>query len=261
MVSLFITNNYSLLGYTEIFILLVIVFILNRIHFIAAFLPFLILLYVYDMLRAGADNTSISIHITDLLNLEQNLFGSPIPTVRMQQFIARFTYIKFVAVHFSNFFYGSEFWITAIFAVVLWYKRKRDYVIFMTLFVSMSFVAYIFYYWFPAAPPWWVAYYGYFPNPQVQPDLSLIPINIMLHVSNPVAALPSLHAAHSAFIAVYCVFVWRRKMQWMLLYPVCVSIAAIYLGHHYIVDIILGVAYAAFFCLFAYIIRNKMLIR
>jgi membrane-associated phospholipid phosphatase len=63
---------------------------------------------------------------------------------------------------------------------------------------------------------------------------------------NDVAAVPSLHAAYTMLI---CLFLWPRvNRRWRPLlaaYPVCMGLSLIYLGEHYLIDILLGWAYAA----------------
>ena len=61
---------------------------------------------------------------------------------------------------------------------------------------------------------------------------------------NKFAAFPSLHAAFPALSAIYA---WRRY-RWLaiglLAYTACVWIAIVYLGEHYFVDALAGLAYA-----------------
>jgi membrane-associated phospholipid phosphatase len=62
--------------------------------------------------------------------------------------------------------------------------------------------------------------------------------------SNPVAAVPSLHAAYTLLITL---FLWRSA-RWarplLAAYPVAMAFALVYTAEHYVVDILLGWAYA-----------------
>jgi hypothetical protein len=62
---------------------------------------------------------------------------------------------------------------------------------------------------------------------------------------NPVAAVPSLHAAYATLIAL---FVWKLfGRKWGLLaavYPTLIYFGTVYMGEHYIIDEFIGSAYA-----------------
>ena len=62
-----------------------------------------------------------------------------------------------------------------------------------------------------------------------------------INASNRVAAIPSLHAAMSLFIAI---FLWPRvRRRWrplLAVYPMAMAFTLVYGGDHYVVDILLG---------------------
>jgi membrane-associated phospholipid phosphatase len=59
--------------------------------------------------------------------------------------------------------------------------------------------------------------------------------------SNPVAAMPSLHAAGAALLLFFC---WRRAPWWarclLVLYPLAMGLTLVYTGEHYVVDVVAG---------------------
>ena len=65
--------------------------------------------------------------------------------------------------------------------------------------------------------------------------------------TNPIAAMPSLHAAFPAL----CAFIAAYHLRWrawpFFAYALCVDFAIMYLGEHYAVDVLAGIA-LAFFC-------------
>jgi membrane-associated phospholipid phosphatase len=98
-------------------------------------------------------------------------------------------------------------------------------------------------------PPWLAAQQGAIP-PLVAISHEVYANGIppvVLHAldTNPVAAMPSLHMA---FPTVCTILVWRlwgiRAGAPMLLYTVLQGIGIIYLGEHYLVDVLAGVALA-----------------
>jgi membrane-associated phospholipid phosphatase len=62
---------------------------------------------------------------------------------------------------------------------------------------------------------------------------------------NLVAAVPSLH---SAFVALVALFLWDRVRPWvrplLLLYPLAMGLTLIATGEHYFFDVVLGWIYA-----------------
>jgi membrane-associated phospholipid phosphatase len=63
--------------------------------------------------------------------------------------------------------------------------------------------------------------------------------------SNPVAAMPSLHTAFATIIALFIAARLRSRWRWLCaLYPLAMGCALVYLGEHYVVDLLAGVVYA-----------------
>lgn len=58
------------------------------------------------------------------------------------------------------------------------------------------------------------------------------------------AAFPSLHAAYPWLVSLYAIKIRRFKALPVLVLPVCVWFSAVYLGEHYVVDLIGGIAYS-----------------
>jgi membrane-associated phospholipid phosphatase len=117
---------------------------------------------------------------------------------------------------------------------------------------AMGLVTYVL---FPAAPPWLAADHGYIDhtyrithavvnNLPVPKAGALFPKGT--DWGNDVAAVPSLHAGYTMLI---CLFLWPRvSSRWRVLlaaYPIGMGLSLIYLGEHYLIDILLGWAYAA----------------
>jgi membrane-associated phospholipid phosphatase len=63
--------------------------------------------------------------------------------------------------------------------------------------------------------------------------------------SNPVAAIPSLHAAIPMMLVL---FFWPRVRWWvravLLAYALSMALTLVYSGEHYVIDVLLGWAYA-----------------
>jgi membrane-associated phospholipid phosphatase len=113
------------------------------------------------------------------------------------------------------------------------------------------------YYWFPAAPPWYVEQYGLGPA-----QLDALPsaagairfdeiFNVNLFASyysrvpNVFGAIPSGHVAFP-LLALYFAFKLRSMQIFCLLYFLLVCFSAVYLNHHYVLDVLWGAAYGLF---------------
>ena len=63
--------------------------------------------------------------------------------------------------------------------------------------------------------------------------------------SNPVAAMPSLHTGYATIIALFVLSTVSSRLAWlMLLYPAAMAVSLVYLGEHYVIDVVAGIVYA-----------------
>lgn len=124
-------------------------------------------------------------------------------------------------------------------------------------FFAMSLAGYLTYQLFPAAPPWYVSQHGFGP-----PDHSVVAspaaalrwdlltgIPYFQHfyrlTTNTFGAIPSLHVAYAAIVSIYA-FELRKGWLSAAAIALCVSMgfAAVYLQHHYVLDVLAGVLLA-----------------
>lgn len=210
--------------------------------FLRDLLPVLFTLLIYESLRAFADDLAPSaIHITDLIQWEMALFGGHLPIVWVQDLLWDRTISPYLTVLFTGFYY-SHFILPLILLTVLWQRRRSLYWPFVGGFVVLMLSAFATYIIFPAAPPWWATYFGY-----LQGDLavrSYPEAEMMFQGPNPVAAMPSLHMASPVFISLFSTLIWKRRALWLWIFPAGVGLATLYLGHHYVIDLLAGSVYA-----------------
>ena len=107
---------------------------------------------------------------------------------------------------------------------------------------------------FSSAPPWAAAQkgviHGVVELPPVNDVSSLGPTTHAL--ANPYAAIPSLHAGYAFLVALTIAALalrsrirLRRTIAGLcFLYPLAAALAVIYTGNHYVVDIVIGCAFA-----------------
>ena len=207
--------------------------------FVMSFSPFFLLLLGYFSLKMMADDFSFAdVTITEIIRLEKTLFFGYIPSALLQQAIP--SGVRSVVVAICDALYLSHFVVPVIVGIILWHVRRDMFKRYMTGLVVLSYAGFLLFVLFPVAPPWWATYYGYLSGDEAVPLISRVPVDVMISSPNPVAAMPSLHAAYSMYVAVSVVLVWGRAKRWVFLYPLAVAFAVVYLGHHYVVDVLAG---------------------
>jgi len=213
-------------------------------RFIKDWVPFLALFLAYEAMRGIADNIAGIVHVTELISAELQIFGT-IPTLVLQQF-----YRSPILDWIGAFFYSLHFLIPTVFGFVLWYRSRENYSKYTIALLLSSYSALITVLLFPTAPPW----FGVKATRILfQVDHAMgIPFYatlLVLVTPNPFAAFPSLHATYPWLISLYSIKIKRIKALPILIIPLGVWFSAVYLGEHYVIDLLAGVAYstAAFF--------------
>ncbi|SRR6266550_1500111 len=219
--------------------------------FLIRFVPFIGLLLVYDSFRGIADNLNHLVHYTEMIDADRFLFGGILPTDWLQQ-LWWHGHVQWYDFYFY-FLYTLHFVAPVLVAVLIWRKRDQLYWPYVWAFVVLSFAGFLTYVLFPAAPPWMASDNGYIePIHRISSDIwyAMGVTNFSEVYSqlspNEVAAVPSLHAAYPLLMVLFVAraFGWRR-VWWLLFYPASVWIGIVYLGEHYAIDALLGIAYAA----------------
>lgn len=221
--------------------------------FVRDWTPFVLVLLGYEYLRGAVPAiVKFPVHSTDLIRWEQSLFGS-IPTIVLQKSWLHPPSLSWYDLVFAL-SYMSYFIIPLVLAFFAWLKIPRMFRFFAIGYIVLHFLAFVTWVFFPAMPPWMAAEKGLLPPIQRVLYLATAKLTIsaggfptLYHfiAANPVAAVPSLHAALPTLMLMVAIF-FRRKILTMLclVYAFVVWIGIIYLGEHYIVDAIIGIIYA-----------------
>ena len=217
---------------------------------IVDFLPVIVFLYAYDLLRGGADELSTHVYALPQLRVDEWLFGGTAPTITLQHALWTSGH-PHVWDYVAIAVYLTYFVVPVTVAAVLWYKAPVLFGRYVSLWIGLSFAALITYALYPASPPWLASHQGFLPHvvritPQLTRSLGVDLSRVMDSQAyvNKVAAVPSLHAATALLIAL---FFWPRTVRWrwlLALYPVAMAVSLVYLGEHYVSDIVLGWLYA-----------------
>jgi hypothetical protein len=218
-------------------------------------LPLALVLAAYDLLRGHADTLLFSAWYRPQLEADAFLFGGNVPTVWLQDRLWHGSSDVRWYDYASWTVYVSYFVATYLVAGLLWFFARahfRRYVGCVALLAGMAFTTFAL---FPAAPPWLASREGEleWTTRLIGPISGHIPFFSFSfeglwergsEYSNPVAAVPSLHAAYTLLVTL---FLWRVAPRWgralLALYPPAMAFALVYTAEHYLVDILLGWVY------------------
>ncbi len=219
--------------------------------FFKDWLPFILFYLGYEFLRGLVPFVSKNVHIFPMINMDKAIFGF-IPTVKLQSLLynpLHLTWYDYIGV----IVYISHFVTPLIFGYYFWLKDRAFFKKFATGILVLAYAAFITYILFPAMPPWMASSFGYIPQVHeitgvVMSHFFATNINIpsiySLFAGNPVAAMPSLHAA-LPLMTFYFLFKWNKKLGLLFLpYVLAVWFAVIYLGEHYFIDVAMGALYS-----------------
>lgn len=217
-------------------------------------LPFTLVLTVYDLSRGVAGAVNLPLHETDVAAAESGLFGGTVPTVWLQQH-----FYTLGAVHWydalATLVYTTHFLATPILAAVLWLRDRAMWIGYVSRVVALSFAALVTYVLFPEAPPWLAARDGFLdPVSRLSArgwiwlhagHVQSLLDNAQRDGSNPIAAMPSLHTAFATLVALFLVARLTSRWRYLLyLYPVAMGVVLVYTGEHYVLDLVAGAGYA-----------------
>ena len=215
-------------------------------------LPLVVVLSAYDFTRGAADSLGIGVHAHPMIAFDRFLFFGDTPTEWLQAHLHDSGVVRSWEVAFTL-VYTSYFIVPFTVAGFLWARDRPAFKRFTKRVVTLALVGLATYIAFPAAPPWMASEMG-----------------LLEHVSrttangwevlgtgtaglfsegqasvNEVAAVPSLHCAFTALVAL---FLWGRVRPWLrpllALYPLAMGLTLMATGEHYFFDVVLGFMYA-----------------
>ena len=225
-------------------------------RFILGFAVFIFFGLLYDVMRVFPNYSYHPVDIAPLYRLEKELFGISSHGLRvtLNEFFAANRTVAGDLV--SGIFYINWIPVPLAFALYLYYTDRELFLHFSLTFLFVNLLGFCIYYLHPAAPPWYVARYGFAFHPGTHGETAglagfdrLIGFDLFKAIytknSNVFAALPSLHSAYPVVVLWYGIR--ARCGGFNLLFGIFMAgiwFAALYSGHHYLVDVILGVVCA-----------------
>jgi inositol phosphorylceramide synthase catalytic subunit len=223
-------------------------------RFIMGFSIFIVFWILFDLMKAFPNYWFNTVHIESIYRAEQRLFGIRQPdgsviTPNEYWHIHSRTSLDIV----SGLFYLCWIPLPLAFAGYLFYKNREAFFCFALSFLLVNLLGFVVYYVYPAAPPWYVQQYGFQFNPHTPGNTAGLGrfdryFNVSLFSSlyakssNVFAAMPSLHASYPVIVLYYGL---KTRVGWanVLFGTIMVGIwfAAVYSGHHYVLDVIAGI--------------------
>ncbi|HCM38456.1 MAG: hypothetical protein A2070_14320 [Bdellovibrionales bacterium GWC1_52_8] len=237
-------------------------------HIYKFLLPILATAIVYDSQRFYGDYIRGPVHVEEPYFFDLRWFGIETATGRLTpnewfqlhtnpilDLITGFFYISFVPIFaaIGAYFY---FWASRTGTPKLSADRIQELAPrYMWSFFWVNLIGYTTYYWYAAAPPWYVALHGFGPAKMdtLANAAGCVRFDELLGTkfftewygrsADVFGAIPSLHVAYP-LQAVYFAFKFGRFRAFSIFFYVTMCFAAVYLNHHYILDVLLGSLYA-----------------
>jgi inositol phosphorylceramide synthase catalytic subunit len=222
----------------------------------AALAIFLVYGMLYDVMKAWPNYLVSEVHIQSLYELEHHIFGIPLngEILTPNEYLIRNstpTLDLLTGITYLN-------WVTVpiFFGLYLLIRDRKFYLQYALTFLLVNIFGFIVYYLLPAAPPWYVSDYGFSFHAQAASsaaDLTrfddIIGLDIFRTIytrnSNVFAAMPSLHSAYPVVVLYYALVTKRKALSvFAALFTLGIWFTAVYSNHHYVLDVLAGLACA-----------------
>ncbi len=210
------------------------------------------LLFAYEYSRGIADQLGTRVHMTAIRDVDRFLFFGNDPNVWVQSHFNISNKVSWYEFPLAV-VYMTHFVFPVLVAVTLWLQNRNEWSRYLRRFALLLGSGVATYILFPVAPPWMAARDGYMDRiaritARGWRKMGLSTVSEVFErgkeITNPVAALPSLHAAFSLLVVVFF-FKWMST-PWRifaLILPLSMAFALVYFGEHYVTDILLGWLY------------------
>jgi membrane-associated phospholipid phosphatase len=215
---------------------------------IGDWVPFVAIVLGYEAMGGVVLHDGLSPQVTLLANVETWLFAGHDPSQVLQHAVSGTT-LRVLAV-VATAVYFCHFVLPLVVGLALWLRDRTQYLRFVTALLGMCLVTYLLFLLVPTAPPWYAAQQHVLSGvtdlirSQNTLPAAVSPLYSRLD-PNPIAAFPSLHAAFPflGFLSLRRVY---PRGSWILLgWSSLVFVSVVFLGEHYVVDVIGGVLLAS----------------
>lgn len=237
--------------------------------FVHGFMFFIFFWMIFDSMRVFPSYEFNPVHIKEPYDFDLKWFGieylGKIITPNEYFLIHHNPFLDFVC----GFIYLQWMPAPLTFAMYLFFTDRKYLLYFSLAFLFTNFIGIAIYYMYPAAPPWYVADYGFVESFDIPGSAAgllrfdeIVGLDIFANIynksSNVFGAIPSLHSAYP-IISLY--YAYKKGLKWATVIFVIITLgtwfAAVYTIHHYVIDVILGI----FCAIFALILFEKIVLK
>ena len=206
---------------------------------------------LFVRIRAVADETSIAVQYDYPIALEEFVFGGKVLNVWVQELLYVPGRIGPLDVALAA-VYFSYFLAPAAMTLFLWKVRPALFPRFAWALVLTLMIGLVAFFLVPTAPPWLASDSGQLETVHrvIPPFSAALAGNSYEKAAeafdqNAVAAMPSLHVALTVVVAAVLAQFGHRWKRAGIAYVAAMCIALVYLGEHYVIDEIAGLALGA----------------
>ena len=226
---------------------------------------------IYDSMKAWPNYTFNNVDIVPLYNLEKSIFGIHTGSIILtpNEYLQQHTNAFLDT--FCGIFYLAWIPLPLLFAFYLYYKNKNLFLRFCMAFFLVNCIGFVIYYLHPAAPPWYYQEFGNTLDVKTKSNAAgLLRFDHLYGISlfeglyskgsNVFAAMPSLHSSYPLIGFIYSLKLNAKFIRIIFAtFMAGIWFSAIYLNHHYILDVLAGITcgLAGVFFQERFLLRNK----
>lgn len=212
---------------------------------------FLALILLFDAIRGLIYQViarfDLPVYMEYVIDWEYRLVGGRIFPVVFQDWL-RGTPFQSVVDGVLTFVHSTHFVAFVLIGIAIWLFRPHGFLRFTTAVVWCVYGGLLLYFLVPTVPPWMAAgVFGVIPSVNhISAEIyaESVPALQSAFDVNPIAAMPSLHTAMPTVSAVVAFIYFGRRSWPIFLYPLLVFSSILYLGEHYLVDVLAGLLLA-----------------
>ncbi len=227
-------------------------------------IPFVAIALAYELIRGFEAAITAMVHVVGIIDVERWLLGGTIATAILQAAFPP-THPPGIVATLATVIYVLHVPLPIVVAAYLWFRHRPVFGDYVAALLLLSMAAFITYVLLPVAPPWWAAAHGFIPGPGGHPLITYLQPPAFTAIVNSagldghalfalafgdispdrLASFPSIHAAYPFLAYLFARRVLGRSRWLVLAYTLAAWFSIMYLGDHYLVDVLGGIAYAA----------------
>jgi len=207
-------------------------------------IPFVSILLSYEALAGVVGSYAASKGVLSIYPIDKAIWGFNV-TGWVQS-----TFFSPIVTQITTFFYTLHFPLIVITCLVLWYANRKIFGKYMATMIMTTYACLVTFILLPTAPPW---YQGVAVDLYQSASAATLPSSLTSFMfsfeSDKFAAFPSLHAAYAIIFSYFMIKLDRRLAFVAIPVTVGVLFSTLYLGQHYLIDLVAGAMYALIPCL------------